>query len=70
MNISASLLLSAILLAVVGCAGENSNDDNSSGTCTSSHECINGACQCTTEGKSGNACDDPDDCESACEVCN
>ncbi len=69
MKISTSLVLSAILLAVVGC-GVETNEDNSGQTCESSHECINDVCECKTEGNAGNSCDDNDSCVEACEVCN
>lgn len=38
-------------------------------TCMSDHECINGACQCTTAGAAMKPCTDDAKCEDECEVC-
>ncbi len=38
-------------------------------SCVTKHECDNGVCECTTEGKEGEACDDQEACVAACEVC-
>jgi hypothetical protein len=66
------LFLSAALtttLALVGCGG-TIEDNNSSQQCESSHQCTNGVCECTTEGKEGDACTDDDACVDECEVCS
>lgn len=39
-------------------------------TCNSSHECVNGACTCTTAGMSSTACTDDEKCVDECEVCS
>lgn len=49
--------------------GGNGGGGSSSETCESSHSCLNGACTCNTDGKSGDSCTDDDKCESECEVC-
>jgi hypothetical protein len=36
--------------------------------CMSDHECINGACTCTTPGKENTPCEEMT-CETQCEVC-
>lgn len=64
-------------------SGSGAEDDGGSTTggsssqCTSGHDCVGGSCQCTTSGKEGQACCDPDDCgddanncDAVCEVCS
>ncbi|MFP4599981.1 MAG: hypothetical protein ACLFVJ_17115 [Persicimonas sp.] len=69
------LCLSFSLALSVSCGddggddGDNNTSSSSSETCSSSHECVNGACECTTSGKEGDACTDDDACEDECEVC-
>ena len=69
------LCLSFSLAVATGCGddggddGNNTTESSSSETCTSSHECINGMCECTTDGKDGEACTDDTACEDECEVC-
>ncbi|NUP07503.1 MAG: hypothetical protein HOW73_15750 [Polyangiaceae bacterium] len=73
-----ALLTSLFAVVVfVGCGddgGDDSDDGSEGGSgssteCSSFHECINGACECTTEGKEGQSCSE-DTCEDECEVCN
>jgi hypothetical protein len=65
--------------AIAACGDGNSGSSSSSGDskCDSSFDCLGGSCQCTTEGKQGSACCDPDDCgddsdncDDKCEVCD
>jgi hypothetical protein len=69
-------------MTFIACGGEDDGGTSSSGKssssqCDSTHSCLNGACECTTSGKEGTACCDPNDCGSdadnctdKCEVCN
>jgi hypothetical protein len=62
--------------------GNGSEDDSgstsgSSSSCSGSFDCVGGSCECTTSGKEGQSCCDPDDCGSdsnncddVCEVCS
>jgi hypothetical protein len=72
-----SLVLS---MTIVACGGDDdggSSSGSSSSNCDSKHQCLNGACECTTSGKEGTSCCDPDDCgndsdncSDKCEVCD
>jgi hypothetical protein len=37
--------------------------------CNTSHQCIGGACTCTTPGLENMACTDDTACEEECEIC-
>lgn len=83
-----SPIVAAFILALTpACGGDDEggsgNDDGGSTTgssqsqCDSSHDCVGGSCECTTSGKQGQSCCDPDDCgddanncNDACEVCS
>lgn len=51
-----------------GGKGDDDDDDDftTSENCTTSWECNNGSCEC----EDGTACDDDDDCNEVCEVCD
>jgi hypothetical protein len=84
MRIIFSALSVVVLLGLVACGddgddgtdGDGSSENTGAGAgdsseCVSNSECINGACQCLTEGREGESCGPTvDDCESQCEVCN
>ena len=53
-----------------GTNSTNSTSSSSNSSCDSAHQCINGACECTTPGKDGDPCTDEDECPSECEVCS
>lgn len=55
----------AFVLSFGAACGETSAEE-----CESSHSCTNGVCECTTEGKEGEPCDDADSCPEQCEVCD
>lgn len=57
---------SFFLVFAMACGSEEESTET---TCDSSHECINDVCECTTEGKDGEACTDNDTCPEECEVC-
>jgi hypothetical protein len=68
-------------LAMYACGSDDEGSGSSSGSsssdCQSGFDCLNGACQCTTSGKQGTSCCDPDDCgddsdncDDKCEVCD
>ncbi len=77
-------LFVAGLLFSVACDDEGGDDDDSSSSsssgsnCSSTRECLNGVCECTTSGKEGTACcdvddcggDDPNNCPDKCQVCS
>jgi hypothetical protein len=50
-------------------AGGSSAGGSSSTSCESFFECTNGVCECTTDGKTGQSCDEAT-CEDDCEVCS
>lgn len=52
-----------------GGAGGGGDGGAGEPVCDSSSECINDVCECTTEGKEGVPCSDPDSCVAECEVC-
>lgn len=58
---------SMIALAACGDDGGKGDDDDASisESCTTSWECDNGVCAC----EDGTPCDDEDDCDEACEIC-
>lgn len=70
----ASILVLVATSALTAACGSDSGGSGGSGStstnCESSHQCINGACTCTTSGKDGNSCTDNDACESECKVCD
>ncbi len=73
-----SLVLIATSFFAVACGGEDTSSNNNNNnqsmmtqeTCRSSHDCINGICECKTPGKDGNSCSDNDACKKECEVCS
>jgi hypothetical protein len=52
-----------------GKGGDDDDDDDddftTSENCTTQWECNNGVCEC----EDGTPCDDEDDCDEVCEVC-
>lgn len=71
--LATTLFLATISVFALACGGSDSNGSGGNGssqTCKSSHTCVNGACTCDTEGKSGQSCTDEDKCEEECKVCN
>lgn len=60
--------------ALIGCgdsgsgAGGNNGGTTSGQNCTSAHVCVNGVCNCGSDGK-GASCTDDTKCESECQVC-
>ncbi len=69
-----AILSLAFVVVALACGGGNektSTRTNSQGqTCSSSHECINDSCTCTSGPKKGNACDTDDKCVAQCETCS
>lgn len=70
-----ALILTFCLAFAVACGDDDGdtddgNNSNSQSSCTSTHECVNGVCECTTEGKQGDPCTDSDACVDECEVCS
>lgn len=70
----ASILVLVATSALTAACGSDTGDGgggsgSTSTNCKSSHQCINGACTCTTAGKDGNSCTDADACVSECKVC-
>jgi hypothetical protein len=59
-------LFTALILSLAACGG--SDDTGNSQSCTSTHECVNGVCECTTSSISGTSCTEAT-CEDECEVC-
>jgi hypothetical protein len=67
----------AMVLAAAACGDEEETSSSSSSSCQATFECSGGACGCTTSGKQGTSCCDPDDCgtdsnncNDVCKVCN
>jgi len=75
MKVSAFLvlgILTSVFSGPLGCGDSGtggSGNGSSQQSCESFHECINGVCECTTESKEGQSCEE-DDCEDDCEVCS
>lgn len=65
---SIKALLPALMVAFFLVFGAACGDESTSESCESSHDCVNGVCECTTEGKDGESCEE-DTCEEECEVC-
>lgn len=61
-------VLAATFCLVLGACGGEGDDSGTNQTCNSTHECVNDACMCTTEGKAGQSCEQ-DQCETDCRVC-
>jgi hypothetical protein len=65
-------LLVWVIAAVAACSGDDGgggdddDDDDGSEVCTTDYSCENGVCECAD----GTACDDADDCDVVCEICN
>lgn len=59
----------SMLMLLVACAGGGDDEVITEQTCTSSHECVNGVCECTTAGKDGDSCTSDEACPDECEVC-
>ena len=51
-----------------GSGGGSSQSTTAGQNCTSSHLCVNGACNCGTDGK-GMSCTDDTKCVAECQVC-
>lgn len=68
-TVTRSIRLGAVLV-MFGCGGDGVADgvsgEFSSENCTTEWDCINGVCACAD----GSACDDEEDCDAACEVCD
>lgn len=73
---AAITLAGLMVLAACGDDEDGAERGGTDGNCTHSFICENGACECTTTGKEGSSCCDPDDCsdssscEVVCEVCS
>ena len=67
------IALASGIATLVACGGSNSNNNpnnnSNSTTCNSTHQCVNGDCECTTSGLSGTSCEESS-CEDTCEVCS
>jgi len=69
-----ALLTVALGLGVTSLFGAACGNGSTSGsttggqTCTSAHVCINGACNCGSDGK-GSSCTDDAKCDAECNVC-
>lgn len=55
-----------VALSLAACGGDSEPNNQN---CDSQHECVNGACECTTAGREGRACDE-DMCVDQCRVCS
>mgnify|MGYP003383154091 CR=1 FL=1 len=63
-------ILASMISGPLGCGDSGSGGSSSSQqSCESFHECTNGVCECTTEEKDGQSCEE-EDCEDDCEVCS
>lgn len=60
-------LVFAVLFGLAACGGSSSATTDGT-SCVSTHECVNGVCECTTSGLDGTSCNE-DSCEDTCEVC-
>jgi len=59
----------AVFAGPLGCGDSGTGEGGSTGeSCSTFHECTNGVCECTTEGKEGVACEEAT-CADECEVC-
>ncbi len=60
--------------ALAGCgdsssgSGGSSSSTTSGSNCTSAHVCVNGACNCGSDGK-GQSCTDDTKCVTECRTC-
>lgn len=67
--LTVALGLGVASLSGAACGNGTTTGDTTSGqSCSSSHVCINGACNCGSDGK-GNSCTDDTKCEAECKVC-